>query len=48
MTQKIKCELCFNKRKIFSKLRFGKLWRTCCRKCYKLYVKLSDEYQFIK
>lgn len=47
-TQKSKkCELCFNKRKIYARLRFGQLWRKCCRKCYKEYAKISDEYQFI-
>jgi len=43
-----RCELCCNKRKIYVRLRFGKLWRYGCRKCYKEYVKISEEYQFIK
>ena len=40
------CEFCFKKRKIYVNLRFGKLWRFGCRKCFKDYVKISDEYQF--
>jgi len=43
-----RCELCCNKRKIYVRLRFGKLWRICCRKCFKEYGPDSDEYQFIK
>ena len=41
------CELCFKKRKLYANLRFGQLWRSCCRKCYKEYAGISDEYQFV-
>ena len=42
------CELCFKKRKIYAHLRFGQLWRFACKKCFKEYVKISNEYQFVK
>ena len=43
-----RCELCFNKRKVYANLRFGQLWRKACKKCYKEYAKRSDQYQFLK
>lgn len=42
------CNLCYKKRKMYSKLKFGQLWRECCRKCFKEYVKIADHYAFIK
>jgi len=42
------CELCCNKRKNYARLRFGKLWRLCCRKCFKEYGNMADEFQFLK
>ena len=46
-TRKI-CELCCKKRKSYVRLRFGKLWRICCRKCFKEYGSIADEYQFLR